>query len=124
MTASVMKGNLFLIHWNQMEAEALARLLRAEGWQVRIEAQDGARAWRSIREDTPDVVVIFLARLPSHGRKTAEALRSTRGTRGLPIVFVDGKPEAVEKATSKVPDAMYTGSAQLKEALAKFARVS
>ena len=77
-------GRLFLIHWNASEAEEHAGRLRSEGWSVDIEAQDGARAAKLVRDDHPDAVVVYLTHLPSHGRETARYLRSTKATRGHP----------------------------------------
>ncbi len=108
-----MDGHLFLIHWNKDEADALASGLRAQGWQVEVEAHDGAQAGRRILAELPDAVVIYLTRLPSHGRETAHWLRSIKATRATPIVFVDGVPDKVEKVKAKVPDAIYTTSAEL-----------
>ena len=108
-----MNGRVFLIHWNASETEELARPLRASGWDVEIEAEDGARAGKPIRGKLPDVVAIYLTRLPSHGRETAQYLRSIKATSEVPIVFVDGKADAVEKTRAKVPDAVYTTSTEL-----------
>ena len=117
-----MNGRVFLIHWNASEAEELARPLRASGWEVEIEAEDGARACKAIRGNPPDAVVVYLTRLPSHGRDTADYLRSIKATRDVPIVFLDGKADAVEKTRAKVPDAVYTTSTELDKVLAGFSR--
>ena len=114
------KGRACLIHWNPSEAGAHAQTLRQAGWQVEIEAEDGAHAGNAIKADPPQVVVIYLSRLPSHGRETALYLRSTKANRSIPIVFVDGKDEAVEKTRAEVPDAIYTTSEQLVSILQKF----
>ena len=116
------KGRAFLIHWNLSEAEEYAQNLRSAGWQVEIEAGDGARAGNAIKVDPPQVVVIYLSRLPSHGRETAHALHSFKVTRNIPIVFVDGKEEAVEKTKVKVPDAIFTTSEELEHAIQKISQ--
>lgn len=110
--------NLFLIHWNRDELEALAQPLREAGWQLQTESEDGARAGKAILADPPDVVVIYLTRLPSHGRETASYLRTRLGSDQLPIVFVDGPAEKLEQVRAAVPDAIYTSSGQLMEQLA------
>ena len=117
-----MKGRLFLIHWNAAEAEGHASELRSGGWNVEVEAKDGARAGKRIIADPSYAVVIYLTRLPSHGRETASHLRSIKATRDMPIIFVDGKEEAVEKTRAKVPDAVYTTSAELGNALTKLSK--
>ena len=118
-----MKGRLFLIHWNTAEAEHLAVPLRGDGWDVEIESSDGASAGKAILASPPVAAVIYLTRLPSHGRETAGYLRSLKATRSLPIIFVDGKEEAIEKTRAKVPDAIYTSSAELSKVLAQLPSV-
>ncbi len=117
-----MKGKVFLVHWNLSQAEGVARELRSDGWEVDIESKDGARAYQLIKANPPNVVVVYLTHLPSHGRETAHALRSTKATRNLPIVFVDGKDEAVARTREKVADALFTTALELKGVLASFAR--
>ena len=117
----ISNGRLFYIHWNPAEAEAQASLFREDGWDVRLEAKDGDRASRRILGDPPDVVVISLALLPSHGREAAAYIRSRKGGGEVPIVFVDGAEDAVEKAVAKVPTAIYTTTLELQVVLSGFA---
>lgn len=112
-------GKLFLIHWNQAEAEALAGPLRAAGWSVEIESEDGERGARRVLESQPQAVLIYLTRLPSHGRRTGHYLRSVRDSGDLPIFFVGGKPEKIERAREEVPDALFLGEKELTAALAE-----
>ncbi len=115
-----MTGRLFLIHWKETEAEALAKPLCELGWQVEWESEDGARAGKIIKDNPPDVVVIYLTRLPSHGRETADGLRSTKATRSIPIIFVGGQGEALAKTKAKSPDALYVAPEELQSALQRF----
>ena len=114
-----MKGTIFLIHWNAAEAEELAKPLCTIGWEIEIEAEDGARGYNQIKANPPTAVVIYLSRLPSHGRETAYTLRSVKATREIPIIFVDGSKEAIEKTRTKVPDAIYTTSDDLQKIILK-----
>jgi CheY-like chemotaxis protein len=116
------RERLVLIHWHQEEADERAELLRAEGWEVEVEAADGADAAERIRNDRPAVVVISLARLPSHGRETAVYLRDRYTESELPVVFVDGDPEKVEGVRDRVPEAVYTTWDEVASVLQKFAR--
>lgn len=102
-----MRGTLFMIHWNDDEAEEYAALLRDAGWHVEIEAEEGDRACRRIKEDQPDAIVIYLLRLPSHGRHTAQHLHSVNATRNIPIIFVGGSEAIVEKTLAAVPSAIF-----------------
>lgn len=117
-----MKGNLLLVQWDKSAAKMKAEQLRAAGWAVEIESEDGAQAYKLIRANPPDVVIIDLTRLPSHGRVTAEALPGVKATRDLPIIFVDGKPEDVEKTRAKVSGAVFVTSVQLVDKLSKLAK--
>ena len=108
-----MSDHIFLIHWNEEEAETKAAPLRDLGWQVELEVEDGARAAKRIIEDSPWIVVIYLLRLPSHGRETAKYLRSKKSTRNLPMIFVGGSEEAITKTQKQVTDALYTDEENL-----------
>ncbi len=103
-----MTRRLFLIHWNEEEAKERAERLRAEGWEVEVEAKDGADAAERIKASPPDAVVVSLSRLPSHGRETARYLRSRYAPEDLPIVFVGGDEEKVARVREAVPQAAYT----------------
>jgi CheY-like chemotaxis protein len=113
----MMPNKLFLVHWNPAEAEQLAEGLRAEGWLVEVEAEDGQRACRRILADLPLAVLIYLTRLPSHGRETAAYLRTRPGGAALPILFVGGSGKAQQKTLEAVPDARFLPPDGLAEAL-------
>jgi len=90
----------------------LIALLRAGGYTVDYPG-DQAGSFRSMREKLPDVAVVDLTRMPSHGRYVAAAMRLTKATRHIPIVFVDGDPEKVDRLRKEYPDALYTSRAKL-----------
>jgi DNA-binding response OmpR family regulator len=119
-----MMRSLFLIHWNIDEALALAKPLQARGWHVDIEAEDGKRACARVLAKPPAAVVVFLTRLPSHGRETAAYLRSTPTGKHLPVFFVGGSEDARKKAGLKVPDASFSSPETLFEELASVGDVS
>jgi hypothetical protein len=96
-----------LVHWKEAEGRERARELRAAGLRVEYEV-DAPAALRASKEEPPDAVVIDLTRLPSHGREMAWALRQSRKTRALPLVFVGGDPAKVARLRSELPDATYT----------------
>ncbi len=97
-----------VVHWNAAEAAPLLATLRAAGHQVEYAAGDGGAVYRAIKQSPPDVVVIDLSRLPSHGRELATGLRGARATRHVPLVFVGGAADKVEAVRRWLPDAVYT----------------
>ena len=106
-----------LIHWNEDEGLERQKLLEALGFDAMFDFGDGLFAVRLIHASVPDAVVIDLSRLPSHGREVAHGLRTRKPTRHLPIVFVDGEAEKVEKTRLLLPDATYTTWGRIKTAL-------
>jgi CheY-like chemotaxis protein len=108
-----MKGNIFLVQWDAASANERAESLRRVGWHVEVETENGGRAYRHIRTSVPDVVVLDLARKPSHGREVGSALRDLRGTSALPVVCIEEGNEARESTREKIPDAIFAASGDL-----------
>lgn len=115
-------AQLRLVVWNEDEVEDKAARLRALGHEVNPALpQSGAiRRWL---QPEPDVVVIDLDRLPSHGRELAVALQSSKSLRHIPIVFAGGAPEKVAKAREQIPHAIYAEWARIGPALVKAPRL-
>jgi hypothetical protein len=97
-----------LIHWNESEAAERAKRVQALGYEVDHNILSGPQGLRELRDSPPAAVVIDLGRIPSQGRDVGMALRSYKDTRLVPIVFVGGDPEKVERIKSHLPDALYT----------------
>ncbi|TAK14012.1 MAG: hypothetical protein EPO32_03550 [Anaerolineae bacterium] len=112
-----MHHHLFLFHWHPDEVDFLAAPLRAAGYRVSVEAEDGARGCRRIVAEPPSIVLIYLSRLPSHGIRTAAHLQERPSTRAIPVIFVGGEPEKVQSARAKVPSAQFIRPDQLFESL-------
>jgi CheY-like chemotaxis protein len=110
-----------LIHWDADEAEQQAQQLRSDGYDV-VSAPFDAAASRALREELPDAVVIDLTRAPSQGRDVALGIRKYKATRHVPLVFVEGDPQKVERIKTLLPEAVYTSwnriGDSLKEAIA------
>lgn len=101
-------STVLFLHWKKEEiAERAARLRRA-GYRVSLLSVLDGETMRSLRDDPPAALIIDLARLPSHGRAVALALRQEKGTRHVPIVFVGGEPEKIARVRRELPDAIYT----------------
>lgn len=113
------RGKLYLIDWDEASANETAAALEADGWSVRAESIDGARAVKHMMDDAPDVVAVDLSRLPSHGRETARAVRLAKKLAGIPIVFYGGTDDARSKAAGVVPDATLSATEELPHVLAR-----
>lgn len=105
-----------LIHWNTAEAAERAARLPADEFRVN-HAQLDTAGLRDLRANPPDALIIDLGRLPSHGRDVGVAMRQTRATRGIPLVFVDGDPAKVSRVRQLLPDAVYTDWPDIQPAL-------
>jgi CheY-like chemotaxis protein len=108
-----------LAHWHEDEGLERQKQLEAFGFDVAFDFGDSLFVARQIKASPPDAVVIDLSRLPSSGREVAHSVRSTKATRNVPIVFVDGEPEKVEKTRQFVPDATFTTWGRIKTALSR-----
>ena len=105
-----------LIHWKAEEAAGRIETLRAAGYEVEYSELDG-ESYRALRLDPPAAFVIDLSRLPSQGRDLGVGLRGFKATRAVPIVFVEGEPEKVERIRQTLPDATYTKWSKIRSAL-------
>jgi CheY-like chemotaxis protein len=108
-----------LIHWNGPEGRERKLRLASMGHHADFDDVDGPGLTRVLRSSAPDAFLIDLSRLPSHGREVAMWLRSTKSTRHVPIVFVDGDPAKVSKIKQLLPDATYTSWSRLGTSLPK-----
>lgn len=112
-----------LLHWNEVEAAERLERLRGAGYAAYHSTLAGPPLFRLLRENPPAAIVIDLARLPSHGREVGAALRATKATRYIPLVYVGGEAEKVARVRTLLPDATYTAWEQigpaLQEALAR-----
>lgn len=115
------KGRVFLFLWDPAKAEAAAQNLRSWGWDVSLEAQDGGSGWAAVKADPPAAVVFYLDDKPSHSRATAESLALTKATRGLPLIFVGGEGDGLQKTKAKLPGGIYIQQADLQAELEKLA---
>jgi CheY-like chemotaxis protein len=102
-----------IVHWKPAEAQALVETCRAGGFEVEFDETDLPLVAKKIRRTMPDALVIDLTRMPSHGRELAFAIRRTKYTRHIPILFVDGEPGKVEAIRKQLPDAEYATRKQI-----------
>jgi DNA-binding response OmpR family regulator len=115
------KGKLFLFHWEKEGATARAAELSADGWAVEMEFEEGSRGSKNLKAFEPDIVVLDLAKKPSHSRECGRALRNAKAFRETPFIFVDGSDEDISKTKEKVAAPIFTTSSALKKVLARHA---
>jgi CheY-like chemotaxis protein len=109
--------NLRLIHWNTFEAETKARHLETVGFFVQFDLPPFPELLRQLGQTPPDVILIDLSRLPSQGRDLGVALRQAKATRHIPLLFVGGPQQKVERIRELLPDALFTNWEEIESAL-------
>ena len=109
-------ARVFLLHWNRAEAEERAALLRRDGHRVSVHwsAEEGPDLATSL----PDIAVISLDRLPSHGRAVAEWLWEAKKRQHIPIVFAGGEPDKVAVTRNKFPRAVFCPTSEIGQTVA------
>jgi hypothetical protein len=108
-----------LIHWNGPEGRERQLRLASLGYHAEFDLLDGPSPLGPLRANPPDVFLIDLSRLPSHGREVGLALRSFAATRRVPLVFVDGEPTKVAAIKTLLPDASYTTWGKVRSTLSR-----
>src|SRR5712691_11079382 len=98
-----------LVCWKEDLARERARVLQQAGVPVDASPLNTGGLIGHFRANPAAAVLIDLDRLPSHGREVAVALRNSKSTRHIPIVFAGGVEEKVERIRKELPDAQFTG---------------
>lgn len=115
-------SRILLVHWNESEAAERARKIAKHGHKVLTLWNSEKPNLSEIRSSPPDLFVIDLSRLPSHGREMAGYFRRIKSTRQIPILFLDGDSERVKRARNLIPDAEFATSAEVKSAIPRAIR--
>ena len=115
-------SRILLVHWNKKEARERSRKLKALGHKADTLSDSEKPNLDRVRESPPDLFLIDLTRLPSHGREVAGYLRRLKATRHIPILFVDGDADRVSRTRSLIPDAEFAKWEDLKSAIPKAKR--
>jgi hypothetical protein len=108
---------IFFIHFNEAELKEKIRPLKQAGYKV--ESHFSTESVADLRQAQPDVLVICLDRLPSHGRRYAEWLWEAKKRQHIPIVFCGGTPEKILITKEKLPKATYCNNEKLLAILEK-----
>lgn len=107
-----------LICWNDELAQQHAKEIAKLGYNVEASSLRGSSAFVThFRSLNPAAVAIDMDRLPSYGREIAIALRGSKTTRHIPIVFAGGVEEKVARLRAELPDAIFTSWEKIGKAL-------
>jgi CheY-like chemotaxis protein len=112
-------SRILLVHWNEKEAKDRARILKSAGHKARFLCDSEKPNLAAIRDSPPDLFLIDLARLPSHGREIAALFRRSKSTRNVPTLFVGGDADRVASARKLVPDATFGAWDKIEASIAK-----
>jgi hypothetical protein len=99
---------LFYLHWDEKELKDRIKPLKDLG--LKIHSHWSTQETAKWGDTLPDIFVISLDRLPSHGRQYAEWLWEGKKRQHIPLIFVDGRPDKVEQTKQKFPKAIYCSS--------------
>ena len=110
-------SRVVIVHWNAEEAKVRARKLKELGHTAHVLCDSEKPNLAAIRESPPDLFLIDLSRLPSHGREIAGHFRRMKATRHVPILY--GDSDRVSRARQLIPDAEFAKWEELKRKLPK-----
>ncbi|MBI3319506.1 MAG: hypothetical protein HYZ89_02835 [Candidatus Omnitrophica bacterium] len=113
-------AKIFLLHWHEAEAKERASGLRSAGHDVLLHWSTESSP--PLKDVLPDIAVISLDRLPSHGRAVAEWLWEAKKRQHIPIIFAGGEPSKVDATRVRFPKAVYCSTASMVGAVAKLTR--
>lgn len=108
---------VFFIHFNETELKEKIRPLKEAGYKVNSHFSTSTVA--DLSNDLPDVLVVSLDRLPSHGTRYGEWLWEVKKRQHIPIIFSGGKPEKVITVKEKLPGAIFCANEKLLATLQK-----
>lgn len=108
---------IFFIHFNEAELKEKIKPLKEAGYKVDYHFSTATSA--NFKDNLPDVLVISLDRLPSHGRRYAEWMWEAKKRQHIPIVFCGGAPEKIIGVKEKLPKAIFCSNENLISTLEK-----
>ncbi len=118
-------ARIHLVHWDPADGRAQCASLATLGHDVAFRPSvTGTPLMRALRGGAPDAFLIDLSRRPSHGREVTMALRTSRATRHIPVLFAGGDAEATARMRQLPPDAEFTTWGRVKIALPRVIRLA
>lgn len=106
---------IFFIHWNEEELREKIIPLQKAGYTVNYHFSTQTTA--DFKHKLPDMLIICLDRLPSHGKAYAEWLWEAKKRQHIPILFCGGGKEKVDPLKLKFPKAVFCSNEQLVETI-------
>ncbi len=100
-----MMKKIFFIHWNEIELKEMTKPLEKAGF--RVDHHFDTNKVVDLRDDLPEILVISLERLPSHGRAYAQWMWEAKKRQHIPIVFCGGISEKVTPLRLLFPKAVF-----------------
>src|ERR1700687_3970586 len=73
----------------------------------------------TLTHERPDIVVISMAVIPSHGREAARYIKEGFNTRNIPVFLTDVPAKEIDEVHASVPTAIMVESKDLAEAVYK-----
>jgi len=108
-------AKIFYLHWHEAELkERIAPLIKA-GHNVTSHWSTAERA--KFGDTLPDIVIISLDRLPSHGRAVAEWFVESKKRQHVPLIFAGGQPDKIKTTKAKFPKAIFCAAAETRGVL-------
>jgi DNA-binding response OmpR family regulator len=108
---------IFFIHFNEAELKEKIQPLKKAGYKVDYHFSTETTA--NFKDNLPDILIISLDRLPSHGKAYAEWMWEAKKRQHIPIIFCGGKTEKVLPLKEKFPKAIFCSNEKLLTALEK-----
>jgi hypothetical protein len=109
--------NIFYIHWNEDELKERIAPLKKAGYKVSFHFNTESTA--NLKNNLPDILIICIDRLPSHGKAYAEWLWEAKKRQHIQVIFCGGMPEKTESLKTKFPKAFFCSNEKLLSALEK-----
>jgi len=101
------KLSLHFVSWDKKNVDSRMSALQDEGMKAIFGVPEDRSFFHSVEAESPDAIVIDLARSPSQGRDIAINFRSRKSTRAIPILFVGGG-ESTVAIKALLPDAVFS----------------
>ncbi|MEA3558803.1 MAG: hypothetical protein U9R75_06065 [Candidatus Thermoplasmatota archaeon] len=112
-----MKGKIFIVHRDKKEGREITESLTALGFDVHYESENGGRAFRTIKETEPDMIMVYLTRRHDTNTRTTGSVYNDFTLSDIPMFFIGGDGNKVSDFKEQFRDARFMEESQLVGAL-------